>query len=197
MKRKIFISGLVVVVIWLGVIRWSNRNKDWSEEIAEINPTPTTTPLPTKAPEDDWQIYKNATIGFEIKHPANLIIDDSDGQSVQMVLVGPTQQSQTEFFDGIALSVRKIKVDKDLTKQRIEEEMANYKEVNGIEATGDLMDININGNKGFRYGEGNSWFNYIPTEDGYLEIANLSADPGNLSFIQTAEKIINSLVILE
>ena len=196
MKRKIFIGGLVLVVIWLGLIRWSNRNKDWSKEIAEINPTPTTTPLPTKIPEDDWQIYRNATIGFEIRHPVNLIIDDSDGLSVQMVLVGPSQQSQTEFFDGIALSVRKIIVDKDLVKQKIEEEMVSYREINGAEATGEMVEININGNKGFRYGEGNNWFNYVPVEGGYLEIANLSADPSNMGFKQTAEKIINSLVIL-
>lgn len=88
-----------------------------------IAPTLVATPTLKSTPASDstagWSIYTNEEYEFEVKHPNEWILESDtrvfkEGDLFSMKIVGKTQKTQTEFYDGAGLTIGvPVKTDKD------------------------------------------------------------------------------------
>lgn len=211
MKRKVFIGGLAFVVMVLIFVRMINMNKPMEDEEFEILVTPTA--VPTEVVEIDSQvteakkeveidengliIYRNKDLGFAIKHPANLKPEDQGDGSIGIITVGPTQKEDTEFFDGIVLGFQQASLEGKSLAEKVDEEVAMYRDVIGDGEISQVSSILIGRVLGLKFSDYRGEFIYLAQgEDKYLEVVNFTADPGNLGYKKIAQEIIDSIEIL-
>jgi hypothetical protein len=208
MNRKVFLAGLSFVVLVLVIVRISNMNKVTDNVDTGVLPTeamPTevieaenmVTEPEAEVDEDGMLIYRNEDLGFLIRHPANLNPEDQGDGSIGIILVGPTQTDETEFFDGIVLGFQQSSLEGKSLAEKVEEDVAMYKEVIGDDEISQVSSVSIGGVLGLKFSDYRGEFLYLPQgEDKYLEVVNFTADPGNLGYKEIAKAIIESIEIL-
>ena len=201
--------GVVLIVLSIGagglILRNQAKQKPVTEKKESV-PTaiPITIPakptiIPTKIvlndkETGDWETYKNEEMGFSIQHPSNLKPEDLGGGSIVFQLWGPTQSNDTEFYDGVNISITTKALDGKTLENIVEENRTGSKEVWGNEEVSEKKQTGWGGYNGYMYQVGGHTYYYlIQDSQNYLEIFNLSGDPGNLGYIKTSEKIISSL----
>ena len=208
LNKKIIGVVLIVLSVGTGGFIFGNQVKQKSiiekKENVVVTATPTTNPTtPTIAPTKtisndeettDWEIYKNETMGFSIQHPSNLKPEDLGDGSIVFQLWGPTQSNDTEFYDGVNISITKKAFDGKSLEIIVEENRTGSKEVWDNDQVSEKKQTGWKGFNGYMYQVGgHKYFYLIQDSQYYLEILNLSGDPGNLGYVNTSEKIISSL----
>ena len=157
-------------------------------------PTPTATPDPTAG----WQTYLNNEIGFSIKHPSDLEPkEDEVSKIVTFVKFGPTQKEDTEFYDGISMSIKAGNLGGKTLKEFVDS-------VGKGDPTSEVVSgpemVNIAGVSGYKLTiRGLGEFDYYYFQkgaDGYIEIVDNSQDPAKQGFIEIVTQMLESLKIL-
>jgi hypothetical protein len=161
---------------------------------------PVVTVTPTQAVDETagWQLYTNSEIGFSIKHPNDVEVnEDSVNKSVSLVKFGATQVEGTEFYDGISLSIKAGSLSQMSLKQFVDtvgKDDPAAEVVSGPEA------ITVAGMSGYKLtvsGLGEFDYYYFPKgADGYLEVVDYTQDPGQTGFAETVTLIMESLTVI-
>jgi hypothetical protein len=212
------VIGIIILVLSVGLgsyllgagQRESNKNEEpminkdiqISASPIAISSTPVPTVMPTlkkeassSAETSNWKTYTDKNLGFTVKHPENVKPENYKDGTFVLSLWGPKQTEDTEFFDGIDISIaRKPLAGKTLTAV-VEENRTGSAEIAG-ETISPATQITLGGVNGLTYKAMNNDYYFLPLANGfYLEILNLSADPGNLGYLNTATIILKSLEI--
>jgi hypothetical protein len=145
-------------------------------------------------------LYKSEKLGFEIKYPENLMqVDANDASITTFVILGETQKTGSEFFDGLMLTVAKAPKPKDKPLQQIVQD-----KINELLPLSDILvvakPIEINKQKGFTYTEktvGLMTHLYFENATDIYEISYTAPDPRNQGYAKLAEKMIQSFLIKE
>lgn len=150
----------------------------------------TATPVPD--PKASWKIYTNTTMGFSVQHPDTLKPEEFTKNQVVFQLWGKTQKQDTEFYDGINISIEKRSRDGKNLADIVNTFRAGSLEVWG-EPVGEIKPVSLGGFSGFTYDVQGHEYYYFDTNDGsYIEILNLTGDPEQIGYEQTAKDIISS-----
>lgn len=172
-------------------------------------PSPVVTPLPTPSPEPtpestptpeptvDWKTHTNSKCGFSIKYPDELTVDETRG-CVHFSLWGPTQKTETEFFDGISLLFDSDQLGNKTLKELAEEEAAMFQDVGEVLIP--PTQTTIAGVSGYTFkasGLGVFTYFYLSPKPGvYLEIVDSTVDPTGKGFQKTVDLMLSTLKLL-
>jgi hypothetical protein len=161
------------------------------------SPMATEVPLPTATPDPyaGWLTHTGSCYTF--KYPNNVTFTERQEENlVHLSLWGPTQKPDTEFFDGISLTVS---LPLDLGGLTLSDYVDNQltEDQQHSEITSPKQPTTVNGISGFTYtNEGLGTFQNIflqsPGQTCSVEIVNSTKDPGNQGYQQTVNKILSS-----
>jgi hypothetical protein len=188
-------AGLVFVGIQVG--------KKQAGPVTQPTPTAVVTPIPTMPtptpePTGDWKTHTNAKCGFTIKYPPELSVDENRG-CVHFSLWGPTQKTETEFYDGISLLFDSGQLGNKTLKELIEEEAAVFQDVGEVLIP--PTQTTIAGVSGYTFkarGLGVFTYFYVSHKSGvYLEIVDSTVDPTGKGFQKTVDLILSTLKFLK
>lgn len=145
---------------------------------------------------DNWKAYSNNTIGFSIKYDPSLILQESTKTDVRFYKWGPTQRGQTEVYDGIIFSVRKISVT-DGGQTHINTQIEQFKNVGTI--TEPLHDSSLNGVPVKRFGAsglGDFKIIFVPIDNQtIIEISYMIPDPTGVGFQKIVDQMLSTFKI--
>lgn len=141
-----------------------------------------------------WKTFSN--VYLKISYPPDLKLTERDASEIVLQKWGPTQKANTEFYDGISISIQPFELyftAEDYAKNKIGEI-----ERNGIgQITKPLAPITIGDYSGFTFsatGLGEHQMIILKSPSGMIiNITNSTNDPGNLGFSQTVESILATL----
>lgn len=207
----------VIFIIAIGIIGYAGYNvyQGMSQKpTPPILPTPTvtlssqptsTTPLSTETDSlseptpADWKTYSDDNLSFT--YPKNATITappEGETTGVSIIIKGPTQKPQTEFYDGLSLRLKPL----DLGDQDLQDYVDTQVEVaenNGVShiASGPLF-TSVNGYTGYRFtddGYGTQTYYYLETIDGSqaVEITVMVEDPTDQGYEAMVDQILESL----
>lgn len=187
-----------------GAYKFSQRQV-YPELVEGPTPSPTATPLPTPTPEPtptpgptaDWKTHTNTECGFSIKYPSELTVDETRG-CVHFSLWGPTQKTDTEFYDGISLLFDSGQLGNKTLKQLVDEEVAMFQDVGEVLIP--PAATTIAGVSGYTFkASGLGVFTYFyvsPKPGAYLEIVDSTVDPTGKGFQKTVDLMLSTLKFL-
>ncbi len=164
------------------------------------NPGLPTDPLPTPVVENnlskppEWKTYSSAQVGYSFRYPS--YVELTEENVVRLSFWGPTQQANTEFYDGISLSFSLPFTIEGLSLEDYVDQQITMSRENG-EIETSKTPISINNNQGFSYvvsGLGSFKYIYLqsPNNEWVVEIVDSTVDPTNQGYIDTVQQILNS-----
>ncbi len=140
----------------------------------------------------DWKLYSSDTVGFSIKYDPSLTLSEDNNTNVRLYKIGPTQRGQTEMYDGIILSVRKISTED--WRSYINAQLDQYKDAGTI--TEPLHDGILNGISVKEYsasGLGDFKIIFVSVDDQtLLEISYTAPDPTDVGFQKTIDMMLST-----
>lgn len=212
-KAIYFLVGLLIIIV--GVSFYAAQNDHFNDEpslapgttistpeasltpVSETSPTPAeVTPTPVR---ENWQIYQSSQHNFSIQHPEAMEVEMREMGRLVFMLTGPTQEPNTELFDGISLAFnsgeRELEF-REFVEQRHQEDSQEP-------VTEDITEISaasVNDINGYEYTLtgpfGDIQYIYLPAgTDGYLQITQSVYDPTNQGFEEIVETMLMTLEI--
>ncbi len=205
-KTRIIAILLLVVSAGLGIYLFgftkSNNSVTKPPVVIKNTPIPPTAPptgepTATKSAETtNWKTYTDNQMGFAIKYPENVKPENYKDGTFVLSLWGPTQKEDTEFNDGVQISVVKKPLSGRTLSVIVEEERKGSEEIAGKKIA-QAKSATLGGVTGLSYEAMDNIYYFLPIKsDSYLEILNLSGDPGNLGYLSIAQRILESLQII-
>lgn len=153
-------------------------------------------------PPEELQTFKNEYTnqeeGYSIEYPEDINVEEKTTDFVWFYKFGPTQQKNTEFYDGISIRIRREVLEKDMTLEDKAQELAEQDRSLG-EVTQEVTEASLGGIEGYIYSSktvGTETTTYLlkyPNSDKYLHVINGTADPENQGFNKTARDILNTI----
>lgn len=193
MQKGIAQVYLLIILLLVGVGGYLYFTKSSTKPVI---PQPTPSVTPTKAVDEtaNWKTYTSTTLGFSIKYPSDAKITEQQNGSVSLLIWGPTQKANTEFYDGVNLNFNadslKGQTLKAFTDKRVEDS-----KING-EILIPLKPTTIGAVEGYMFrasGLGEHNYTFLPSKSGeYFEIINSTNDPTNKGFVKTADQILST-----
>lgn len=210
--QKIWILIIFIIILsagfggyYFGISQKENGREKLISTTPSVIPSPIiSSVLPDKnltssnpAEMANWNTYTDKSLGFSLKHPNNIKPETYNDGIFVLSLWGPTQKEDTEFFDGISISITKKPLAGKTLVEVVEEYRKGSEEIAG-EKINPASPTIIGGVAGLTYQAMNNDYYFIPYQsDSYLEILNLTADPGALGYLDTATKILESITIIQ
>jgi len=207
--KKLFMTSLLFIVLLLVILRILNQRDIVPEPEQNLDVVPTETEVvnqisPTVFEEKvevsnpDYEIYTSENMGFSVVHPKNVPVSFYEDGSIGFLIEGPTQQTKTEFYDGMVVVFQKMPLEGKTLAVIVEENRAIYIDIQGVDAgVSPIKKVSIGGVEGLSFSEQTGEYIFLPVStDSYLSIANLTSDPGGLGYEDIAKKIIESVKIL-
>lgn len=149
---------------------------------------------------DSWQQYVDPEIGFEISYPSEMQVEEVEMDGINFSMWGPTQVANTEFFDGISLTIREIDTSNFQSLRSFVENKMNEQFVNPIESHPTRREIAEREAWTFKaVGEINieSTYVYVRKSDSTaLEIIYTAPDPEEQGFQETVDTMLSSLRVI-
>jgi len=207
--KKLFMTSLLFIVLLLVILRILNQRDIVPEPEQNLDVVPTETEVvnqisPTVFEEKvevsnpDYEIYTSENMGFSVVHPKNVPVSFYEDGSIGFLIEGPTQEADTEFYDGMVVVFQKMPLEGKTLAVIVEENRSIYIDVQGAEAqVSPVKKISVAGVEGLSFSEQTGEYIFLPVStDSYLSIANLTSDPGELGYEEIAKKIVDSIKIL-
>ena len=198
-KFPILIALMATVILGLsGYIAYLKLSPN-----VKSTPLPSPSPTETSAKENDptstWQTFPSeAFFPYTFKYPQDLKLEYSDG-FYALTKWGPTQQANTEFYDGLSLRFASItSLEPNQTLQQYVQDKIEISQSSAdstiIKA---LQPVTIANLSGYSYtSKGLGEFEYIflqtPETDQIVRIINGTQDPTNQGFQQTISQILQT-----
>ena len=202
-------TSLLFIVLLLVILRILNQRDIVPEPEQNLDVVPTETEVvnqisPTVFEEKvevsnpDYEIYTSENMGFSVVHPKNVPVSFYEDGSIGFLIEGPTQEADTEFYDGMVVVFQKMPLEGKTLAVIVEENRAIYIDIQGVDAgVSPIKKVSIGGVEGLSFSEQTGEYIFLPVStDSYLSIANLTSDPGGLGYEDIAKKIIESVKIL-
>lgn len=182
MKRIILIIIILVAVVvgWLWILPMFNKNN----EAVQV--------------PSDWKSYSSNFAGFSINYDPTLTLKEDTKTDIRFYKWGPTQRGQTEMYDGIILSIRKVVVT-DGGKVYIDSQIEQFKNVGTITKSlreGKLNGIVVKEFSASSLGDFNVIF--VPVNDQtLLEISYMIPDPTGAGFQGVIDTMLSTFRIVK
>lgn len=191
-KRSILI--VIVVVLVAGLFGWMFSWQSW-KSVPPVNQTrmsmsddQTTGSIPT-----DWKLYSSDTMGFSMYYDPSLTLQEDTKTDVRFYKQGPSQRGQTEMYDGVIVTVRKVSVPNG-GQVYIDDQIEQYKNVGNIIVP--LHDSKLNGISTKEYGAsgfGDAKMIFVPINNQtLLEVSYMVPDPTNAGFQKTVDLMLST-----
>lgn len=147
---------------------------------------------------ENWKTYTSEKHGFTIKHPEDVLVRDVGTDGVNFFKVEPSQAQNTEFYDGISLTINSSQLFgklQDIAGQKMNE-FAQHGEI-----VLTLQPIRVGALSGYTFkGEGVGKVTYIFLPKGpeqYIQIVDATQDPKNLGFNQVVTTMLSSITVTQ
>jgi hypothetical protein len=177
MKRTI-LAGIIVLI--LSGVAWFAFSDSLFSQIPE-----------------DWETYTNSTQGFSLRHDPTLTITDDGQNGVRLYKWGPTQKGETELYDGILLSIRKVATPQG-AQAYLADQIQQMTQHGTI--TAPLQEGRLNGLPAQRMsfsGLGDYTFVFVPVEDkSLIEIAFIVPDPTMVGFRKMVDLMLSTFELI-
>lgn len=165
--------------------------------VATVVATVTVSPTPMIDPMANWLTLPNKDICYTFKYSKNITYQERKEENIiHLSLWGPSQEKDTEFYDGISLSFSmSLQIGNTTLKDYVDQKIAESKQFGEILKP--RSEITINGIKGYTYtSEGLGIFQNIylqsPDKACTVEIVNATYDPTNQGYQQTVDQIFST-----
>lgn len=184
--------AIVVVSILIGVVLMS---REWEWNIDESTNRVISENSQTRRDDipEGWKLYSNDEIGFSMYYDGSLTLQEDTKDDVRFYKQGPTQRGQTEMYDGLIVSVRKVSV-LNGGQVYIDDQIEQYKNVGNI--TVPLHESKLNGISVKEYsasGLGDATIIFVPIDDrALLEVSCMAPDPTNAGFQKTIDLMFST-----
>ncbi len=149
----------------------------------------------------DWETYRDEDLGISIRYPPEMTVEqDAEGPAdvgVSLTRWGPTQERDTELFDGISISIRRG-MHEDTLQSFVEDRMESARNVGSIREP--LSTTTLAGREAHTFTADtlgvytHYYLSAGPQE--YLQVSVLHPDPTGQGFAETVRRILDSLQIL-
>ena len=209
MYKKLFMTSLLFIVLLLVMLRISNQrnivpepeqNLDVKPSEAEVfdQVSPTEFEEKVEVSGSDYEIYTSENMGFSVEHPKSVPVSFYEDGSIGFLIEGPTQEADTEFYDGMVVVFQKMPLEGKTLAAIVEENRAIYIDIQGADAqVSSIKNVWVGEATGLSFSEQSGEYIFLPiSTDSYLSIANLTSDPGELGYEEIAKKIVESVKIL-
>ena len=204
---------IVVLIVGLGVGGYFvYQNLQTKEELPTKEITPITTSTPTQEEQPpkeltfeqdqmlDWKKYVSNSYSF--MYPPDVELKEREGGTVILGKWGPTQKTDTEFFDGISISFRALYLPNTTLQDYVQSQVDEIKLTGMAEVTSGPSPTTINNYSGLTYttvGLGAHKTMVVQSIAGtsFVEITNSTVDPGNIGFSNTVDQILSTFEFTE
>jgi len=172
--------------------------------VSTLIPSPSIIPSPTPTvnPNANWLTLPNKDVCYTFRYPKDITFQERKEENIiHLSLWGPTQEKDTEFYDGISLSFSlPLQIGNTSLKDYVDNKIEESKQFGEILKP--RSKIIINGIEGYTYtSEGLGIFQNIylqsPNKACTVEITNATNDPTGQGFQQTVDKILSTFKFLK
>ncbi len=205
MKKKIayVVGGLSVLAILVagGVIWFQNAGQPSPEPPPPPSPSPSApAPSPTPAIPPGWETHRSDAHSLVISYPTNVDLSLIGDRTILLTKWGPTQRENTEFYDGLSLSITTGTYQGNDFQAFVAAQREMYLDNPATEEAGPLFPVQIKENAGWQFevtGLGSRTYLYFPwAENQYLQVTNGTADPTNQGFSETVRQILETVTMI-
>lgn len=161
-------------------------------------PTPTqpslTTPIPTPVDRTaGWLTYSNKKYNFSFKYRPDAKVQEQADGTINLTLLGPTQKTGTEFFDGLNMTFKPGSLGGLTLKTFVDNKMKAFSAQGTVSATMSATIAQVAGYKFHLETIVASDYYYLPLgTTNYLEINDLTKDPSGAGFTQNVSDTLLS-----
>lgn len=161
-------------------------------------PTPlpsAATPIPTPVDRTTgWLTYSNTKNNFSFKYRPEAKVQEQTDGTINLTLLGPTQKTGTEFFDGLNMSFKPGSLGRLTLKTFVDNKMKALSAEGTVSATTSATLAQVAGYKFHLETIAPSDYYYLPLgTKSYLEIADFTRDPSGQGFVQNVQDTLSSL----
>lgn len=187
--------ALVLLVIVASFYVTTSRGKG---RFGEGNSYNSSSVIDSPTPSDSlWLSFSSGVHDFTIEYPPEIKVEKLADGSILFSRLGPTQQSNTEFNDGISLMFSSGVLSEKSLKDFVDNQrlvLGDEQVENGI---GPTESVRLASKVGYQFqviGLSKSTYIYLPLgNDRYLRITNSSLDPTSAGFGNTVAQMLESL----
>lgn len=155
-----------------------------------------------RAIPDDWERYENSAMGFEMSYPPSVTIQPSEipgqGASVRFYAWGPTQERDTELYDGLSITITRTTYNTDTLRETAEQTLEAARPA-AQEVIDPVHEITLGGETGYAYrirSQGEHTVTFLPLDEKeLLRIAHRAHDPTLQGFEDTLQTMLESLEV--
>ncbi len=147
-----------------------------------------------------WETHTAST--YKVKYPSDVQVNEQEGGRLLLTKSGPTQKTETEFYDGLSLSFHQFDLSGTNLETYVQGKIDESEEAGIFEIISGPSPVNIGNYSGRTYtSQGVITFRYIylQSTDGSksMEIIDSTIDPGNLGFEETVNQILSTFQFTE
>jgi len=164
-------------------------------------PTPTPvpaalTPIPTPVDRTaGWLTYTNTKNNFSFKYRPDAKIQEQTDGTINLTLLGATQKTGTEFFDGLNITFKPGSLGGLTLKTFVDKKMTALSTEGIVSATTSATIAQMVGYKFHLETIVPSDYYYLPLRtSSYLEIVDLTRDPSSQGFEQNAQDTLSTIM---
>lgn len=176
-------------------------NKPTSTFTNPNNSSPTSfsgeNPSPAPPSTISYVTYNNIPLGFSISHPED-IPPQKQGETMVFSKAGPSQKPETEFFDGLSLTINGGVYSGDF-KKVADQKLAEVKDYPTFVSSTGLKALALAGKEAWSFTAetmGKSTYYFIRQEGNrYLEIIDTTIDPTGQGFEDIVSQMLSSLKV--
>lgn len=199
-KKEAILVILVFLTVGGGLWLFDKSDKKEQREVMKPSPgqTSTLTPTPTDneiALPEDWTKYE-AERGWSISHPKEFEVEDLEN-GINISKWGPTQKENTEFYDGISLTIRSQELAEEETVEEVaRNSLEEFENSPVYEDSSELTTMTLADRAAYTYSAtslGTRRYYFVRANSYCLEIVDGTTDPTNQGFSDTVEEILSSL----
>jgi len=203
------IAMIIIALAALGVIGYASYlNLNNSKNNVQLSPSPTITTSNTPEPEiaekypETWEKYRSGSLGISFYYDQKMeLLENSNdpNEPLRLVLMGQTQSLGTEIYDGLIMIFNSGTYEGDFADFVASEHLKNKNEPTTNEIS-EVIGTGLGNLTGYEFtvsslGEfTHYYFRDIDLKDNrYVKISTLVADPQEVGYQETLEKILTSI----
>ncbi|MBW6441823.1 hypothetical protein K0B04_02860 [Patescibacteria group bacterium] len=203
-KKPIIITILVFLLILTAFFVFKDRRilveENEKDEISyEQSARDTDTPNDEidEELEESLSTYNDTENGFSFNYPNYLKPEAQQDGSLWLGMYGPTQATQTEFYDGISVGFQVFPLENQNLRNVVENKRLLFADLYGDEVS-EISNIDLGVVSGYSFSDSVGKYMYVQlNSEKYLEIVNTTSDPGNLGYHKVASEIVESVKVLK
>lgn len=210
MNRTVLLIVILALLLGGGYVLLKSRINTVKNDQTTTKPSPTSIVediIPDGKSMNDMMMaggssYSDPAGLFTFLYPNDYTFDtQNNGQVVRVYKKGPTQQGQTEMYDGIIVTFEKIDLKQKSLSDWLDQEIQTMNDNGVSEVTQPKKAITLNGFSGYSYaarGLGVYTF-YVIQKDAHspnaIRISRMVSDPTNVGFQEQSDQILASITM--